>query len=65
MVRHSNRFVRLGSEEEQATGGHRDVTNPKTVNSRGERVVPCVPRDRHGRFDAAPIGKYHRRRIAA
>ena len=53
--------VHLDSEDEQAAGNHRNGTSPKTVDTGSERVVLDIPRDRHGRFDPALIGKYQRR----
>lgn len=53
--------VHLGEAAEQAAGNHRNGTSPKTVDTGAERVVLDIPRDRHGRFDPALIGKYQRR----
>jgi putative transposase len=53
--------VHLGDEAEQTAGNHRNGTSQKTVDTGSERVVLDIPRDRHGRFDPALIGKYQRR----
>lgn len=53
--------VHLGDAAEQGAGNHRNGTSPKTVDTGSERVVLDIPRDRHGRFDPALIGKYQRR----
>lgn len=50
--------VHLDDAVEQAAGNHRNGTSPKTVDTGAERVVLDIPRDRHGRFDPALIGKY-------
>jgi len=53
--------VHLAGEDERAAGNHRNGTSPKRVDTASERVVLDIPRDRHGRFDPALIGKYQRR----
>lgn len=53
--------VHLGSEDEQAAGNHRNGISQKTVISDDGELVLSIPRDRHGRFDPALIGKYQRR----
>lgn len=53
--------VHLAGEDERAAGNHRNGTSPKRVDTGSERVVLEIPRDRHGRFDPALIGKYQRR----
>lgn len=53
--------VHLNQEGERATGNHRNGSSPKTVLSGDGEVVLSIPRDRHGRFDPALIGKYQRR----
>lgn len=53
--------VHLSGEDERAAGNHRNGTSPKRVDTGSERVVLEIPRDRHGRFDPALIGKYQRR----
>jgi putative transposase len=53
--------VHLGDEAERAAGNHRNGSSPKTVDTGSERVILDIPRDRHGRFDPALIGKYQRR----
>lgn len=53
--------VHLSSEAERETGNHRNGSSAKTVLSGEGEVVLSIPRDRHGRFDPALIGKYQRR----
>ena len=53
--------VHLAGEDERAAGNHRIGTSPKRVDTGTERVALDIPRDRHGRFDPALIGKYQRR----
>ncbi|MSR13417.1 MAG: IS256 family transposase [Gammaproteobacteria bacterium] len=53
--------VHLGRESERESGNHRNGSSTKTVLSGDGEVVLSIPRDRHGRFDPALIGKYQRR----
>lgn len=53
--------VHLESEAEQQSGNHRNGTSQKTVISEDGELVLSIPRDRHGRFNPALIGKYQRR----
>jgi putative transposase len=53
--------VHLNADAERETGNHRNGTSRKTVLTDTEPVVLDIPRDRHGRFDPALIGKYQRR----
>ena len=53
--------VHLDSEAERETGNHRNGSSSKTVLSEDGELVLSIPRDRHGRFDPAPIAKYQRR----
>ena len=53
--------VHLDADSERAAGNHRNGTSPKGVLTGSGRVVLDIPRDRHGRFDPALIGKYQRR----
>ena len=43
------------------TGNHRNGTSSKTVLTPEGPMELSIPRDRHGRFDPALIGKYRRR----
>ena len=51
----------LGAEEEAQAGNHRNGYGSKTVLTDTGKLELSIPRDRHGRFDPAPIGKYRRR----
>jgi len=51
----------LDAEAEAATGNHRNGTSSKTVLTPEGPMELSIPRDRHGRFDPALIGKYRRR----
>lgn len=53
--------VHLSSEAEAALGNHRNGTSGKTVLTPEGSLELSIPRDRHGRFDPALIGKYRRR----
>src|SRR6478752_4935145 len=53
--------VHLDSEEESNAGNHRNGTSAKTVLTPQGPLELSIPRDRHGRFDPALIGKYRRR----
>ena len=53
--------VHLGSEAESDAGNHRNGTSAKTVLTPEGPMELSIPRDRHGRFDPALIGKYRRR----
>ena len=53
--------VHLDSEAEADTGNHRNGTSSKTVLTPDGSMELSIPRDRHGRFDPALIGKYRRR----
>ncbi len=53
--------VHLGSEAESEAGNHRNGTSAKTVLTPEGPMELSIPRDRHGRFDPALIGKYRRR----
>ena len=53
--------VHLGSEAEADAGNHRNGTSAKTVLTPEGPMELSIPRDRHGRFDPALIGKYRRR----
>lgn len=53
--------VHLDSDEESASGNHRNGSSPKTVLTPEGPMELSIPRDRHGRFDPALITKYRRR----
>lgn len=53
--------VHLTSESEAGTGNHRNGSSSKTVLTPEGSMELSIPRDRHGRFDPALIGKYRRR----
>ena len=53
--------VHLGSEAESDAGNHRNGTSAKSVLTPEGPMELSIPRDRHGRFDPALIGKYRRR----
>jgi putative transposase len=53
--------VHLESDEESSAGNHRNGTSAKTVLTPEGPMELSIPRDRHGRFDPALIGKYRRR----
>ena len=53
--------VHLGSEAESEAGNHRNGTSAKSVLTPEGPMELSIPRDRHGRFDPALIGKYRRR----
>jgi len=53
--------VHLPQEAEAGLHNHRNGTSAKTVLTPGGSLELSIPRDRHGRFDPALIGKYRRR----
>ncbi|HET6553259.1 MAG TPA: IS256 family transposase [Dyella sp.] len=53
--------VHLESPTEFEAGNHRNGTSAKTVLTPEGPMELSIPRDRHGRFDPALIGKYRRR----
>jgi putative transposase len=53
--------VHLDSEAESEAGNHRNGSSAKTVLTPEGPMELSIPRDRHGRFDPALIGKYRRR----
>lgn len=53
--------VHLAHESEASTGNHRNGSSSKTVLTPEGPMELSIPRDRHGRFDPALIGKYRRR----
>jgi putative transposase len=53
--------VHLANEAEAGLGNHRNGTSGKTVLTPEGSLELSIPRDRHGRFDPALIGKYRRR----
>ena len=53
--------VHLDSQAEQSAGNHRNGSSRKRVKDAEGELVLSIPRDRHGRFDPALIGKYQRR----
>lgn len=53
--------VHLEQEAEAGLKNHRNGTSPKTVLTPEGSLDLSIPRDRHGRFDPALIGKYRRR----
>jgi len=53
--------VHLANEAEAGFRNHRNGTSGKTVLTPDGSLELSIPRDRHGRFDPALIGKYRRR----
>lgn len=53
--------VHLAKEAEAGVANHRNGTSDKTVLTPEGELELSIPRDRHGRFDPALIGKYRRR----
>jgi putative transposase len=53
--------VHLAHEAEAGLANHRNGTSGKTVLTPEGSLELSIPRDRHGRFDPALIGKYRRR----
>ena len=53
--------VHLANESEAGSGNHRNGSSSKTVLTPEGSMELSIPRDRHGRFDPALIGKYRRR----
>ena len=53
--------VHFEQEAEAGLKNHRNGTSPKTVLTPEGSLDLSIPRDRHGRFDPALIGKYRRR----
>jgi putative transposase len=53
--------VHLANEAEAGLRNHRNGTSGKTVLTPEGSLELSIPRDRHGRFDPALIGKYRRR----
>lgn len=53
--------VHLANETEAGVPNHRNGTSSKTVLTPDGSLELSIPRDRHGRFDPALIGKYRRR----
>jgi putative transposase len=53
--------VHLDSEAEAGVANHRNGHSAKTVLTPEGSMELSIPRDRHGRFDPALIGKYRRR----
>ena len=53
--------VHLANEAEAGLRNHRNGTSGKTVLTPEGSLELLIPRDRHGRFDPALIGKYRRR----
>ncbi|MDE1180110.1 IS256 family transposase [Paraburkholderia sp.] len=53
--------VHLDQPLEHDAGNHRNGSSAKTVLSEDGPLELAIPRDRHGRFDPALIGKYQRR----
>lgn len=51
----------LGRDAEQEAGNHRNGFSAKTVLTPEGEMALAIPRDRHGRFEPALIGKYQRR----
>src|SRR6201996_4181843 len=50
--------VHLAEESEAGVGNHRNGSSSKTVLTPDGSLELSIPRDRHGRFDPALIGKY-------
>ncbi len=53
--------VHLENEAEAGLANHRNGSSSKTVLTPEGSLELSIPRDRHGRFDPALIGKYRRR----
>ena len=53
--------VHLECETERSAGNHRNGSSRKTMLGDDGQWQLSIPRDRHGRFDPALIGKYQRR----
>jgi putative transposase len=53
--------VHLDQESEAGIANHRNGSSAKTVLTPEGPLELSIPRDRHGRFDPALIGKYRRR----
>ena len=53
--------VHLGCEAERSAGNHRNGSSRKRMLGSDGQWQLSIPRDRHGRFDPALIGKYQRR----
>lgn len=53
--------VHLANEAEAGIANHRNGSSGKTVLTPEGAMELSIPRDRHGRFDPALIGKYRRR----
>ena len=53
--------VHLAQEAEAGLPNHRNGSSAKTVLTPDGTLELSIPRDRHGRFDPALIGKYRRR----
>lgn len=53
--------VHLANEAEAGLRNHRNGSSGKTVLTADGSLELSIPRDRHGRFDPALIGKYRRR----
>jgi putative transposase len=53
--------VHLSNETEAEAGNHRNGSSSKRVLTPEGSMELSIPRDRHGRFDPALIGKYRRR----
>lgn len=53
--------VHLAEEAEAGIPNHRNGASSKTVLTPQGSIELSIPRDRHGRFDPALIGKYRRR----
>ena len=53
--------VHLANEAESGVANHRNGSSDKTVLTPEGAMELSIPRDRHGRFDPALIGKYRRR----
>jgi putative transposase len=53
--------VHLANEAESGVANHRNGSSDKTVLTPEGALELSIPRDRHGRFDPALIGKYRRR----
>ena len=53
--------VHLDNEAEAGVANHRNGHSAKTVMTPEGALELSIPRDRHGRFDPALIGKYRRR----
>jgi putative transposase len=53
--------VHLAREAQAGEANHRNGSSAKTVLTPEGALELSIPRDRHGRFDPALIGKYRRR----